>query len=299
MGAVDVVPGFSGGTMALITGIYDRLLEALSHLSGALMLFLRGRIREAWAHCDATFLLVLLLGILTSIFTLARLITYLMLEHPVPLWSFFFGLVVVSVYLVGRGVLRWNVWRAVGLIIGIALAYWITTAAPVQLSPEPWILFCAGVIAISAMILPGISGSFMLILMGLYPVVLGAVNHLEIVTLAIFASGCLVGLLGFSRLLSWLLQHFRDITLAFLTGVILGSLGKVWPWKETISWHTNSKGESFPLEQVNLLPSRFAEITGQDPQLFLAIALAILGVVLVLGVEWIAYKRVTAASRAS
>lgn len=296
MGAVDVVPGFSGGTMALITGIYDRLLAAFSSLAGALMLLLRGRIKEAWNHCDANFLLAVLLGILTSIFTLARLITYLMLEHPVPLWSFFFGLVLVSVYLVGREVVRWNLWRIAGMLLGFALAFWITHAAPVQLEAQPWILFCAGVIAISAMILPGISGSFMLILMGLYPVVLGAVKHLEFTTLAIFAAGCLVGLLGFSRLLSWLLQHFRDITLAFLTGVILGSLGKVWPWKETITWHTNSKGESFPLEQINLMPSRFAELSGQDPQLLLAIGLAVLGILLVLGVEWIAYKRATSSA---
>ncbi|KRW62370.1 DUF368 domain-containing protein [Pseudomonas sp. TTU2014-080ASC] len=287
MGAVDVVPGFSGGTVALITGIYDKLLASFSAAPQAIALFLRGRIKEAWTVCNATFLLIVLLGILTSVFTLARLISYLMLEHPVPLWSFFFGLVLVSVYLVGREVVLWNVGRVVTFAAGLALAIWITLAAPLQLEATPLILFLAGAVAISAMILPGISGSFILVLLGLYPVVLGAVKNFDLVVLTVFCAGCALGLMTFSRLLGWLLLHVRDVTLAFLAGLMLGSLGKVWPWKQTLTWQTNSHGESYPLLQENLWPHTFNDLVGQDPQLIFAIALALSGVVMVLGMEWL------------
>lgn len=291
MGAVDVVPGFSGGTVALITGIYDRLLGAFSAMPQALMHLLRGRLVDAWRSCDASFVLVVLLGILTSIFTLARFISYLMHAHPVLLWSFFFGLVLVSVYLVGREVVLWSLPRLVNFALGLALAVWITTAAPLQLQADTLTLFFAGAIAISAMILPGISGSFILVLLGLYPVVLGAVKNFDLGILAVFSAGCLLGLLSFSRLLSWMLVRVRDMTMAFLAGLMLGSLGKVWPWKQTLTWQTNSSGESFPLLQENLLPARYAELTGQDAQLFFAILLCVLAVALVLATEWFARRR--------
>ncbi|HLT05505.1 MAG TPA: DUF368 domain-containing protein, partial [Pseudomonas sp.] len=266
MGAVDVVPGFSGGTVALILGIYDRLLVSLAALPQALLLFVRGRIRDAWEACNATFLLLVMLGILTSVFTLAKAISYLMAAEPVLLWSFFFGLVLVSAWLVAREVGQWRWPCLLGFAVGLALAIWVTTAAPMQLQADPLTLFLAGAIAISAMILPGVSGSFMLVLMGLYPVVLGAVKNLDFAILVVFGAGCLIGMMSFAKLLSWLLSRLRDLTLAFLAGVILGSLGKVWPWKHTLSWQTNSRGESFPLLQENLLPERFALVTGQDPQ---------------------------------
>lgn len=291
MGAVDVVPGFSGGTVALITGIYHRLLAAFAAMPEALLLLLRGRISDAWRRCDATFLLVLMLGILTSIFTLAKLISYLMTAHPVLLWAFFFGLVLVSVYLVGREV---SVWRPVYLLaaaLGLALALFITLAAPMQLAADPLILFIAGAIAISAMLLPGISGSFILVLLGLYPVVLGAVKNLDIPVLAVFSAGCALGLLVFSRFLTWLLSRLRDLTMAFMAGLMLGSLVKVWPWKQTLTWQTNRHGESYPLLQENLLPQRFVEVTGQAHQLGFAICLAVSAVVLVLLLEWLARRR--------
>ena len=286
MGAVDVVPGFSGGTVALILGIYDRLLVSLAALPQALLLFVRGRIRDAWEACNATFLLLVMLGILTSVFTLAKAISYLMAAEPVLLWSFFFGLVLVSVWLVAREVGQWRWPCLLGFAVGLAGAIWVTTAAPMQLQADPLTLFLAGAIAISAMILPGVSGSFMLVLMGLYPVVLGAVKNLDFAILVVFGAGCLIGMMSFAKLLSWLLSRLRDLTLAFLAGVILGSLGKVWPWKHTLSWQTNSRGESFPLLQENLLPERFALVTGQDPQLLLAVSLSMLAIVLVLGIEW-------------
>ncbi|TBU94747.1 polyprenyl-phosphate transporter [Phytopseudomonas dryadis] len=291
MGAVDVVPGFSGGTVALITGIYDKLLGSFAAMPQALMLFVRGRIKDAWQACNAGFLLVVLLGILSSIFTLARAISYLMNEHPVPLWAFFFGLVMVSVYLVGREVEAWRPNRLVGFALGLCLALWITLAVPLQLSADPLVLFFAGAIAISAMILPGISGSFILVLLGLYPVILGAVKNLDLGVLAIFCAGCVLGLLSFSKLLSWLLANMRDLTMAFLAGLMLGSLAKVWPWKQTLSWQTNRHGEAFPLVQENLLPWQFAATSGEDAQLLLALSLACCAIVLVLGVEWLARRR--------
>lgn len=291
MGAADVVPGVSGGTIAFISGIYDELLRSIAGIPEALLLLLRGRIKDAWQMANATFLLVLFSGIVTSILTLARVITYLLHHHPIPVWSFFFGLILVSTYLVGREIGRWNWSRAVSFALGLAFAYWITVAAPMQWGSDLPTLFLAGAIAICAMILPGISGSFILLLLGLYSVVLGAVKDLNLLVLAVFASGCVVGLLSFARLLSWLLSRWRDLSLAFLSGLMLGSLNKVWPWKETLTWRVDSKGEQVPLLQNNLLPGQFADVSGQDPQLLFAVVLAIGGIVLVLGLEWLAGRR--------
>lgn len=290
MGAADVVPGVSGGTIAFISGIYDELLRSIARVPEATLSLLRGRIRDAWQMANATFLLVLLCGIMTSILSFARLITYLMAQHPIPLWSFFFGLILVSTYVVGREIGRWNWTRVLSFVLGLAFAYWITVAAPMQWGSDLPALFLAGAIAICAMILPGISGSFILLLLGLYSVVLGAVKELDLLVLAVFASGCLVGILSFARLLSWLLSRWRDLSLAFLTGLMLGSLNKVWPWKEVVSWRLDSKGEQVPLLESNLLPGQFADISGQDPQLLLAVVLAVGGIALVLGLEWLASR---------
>ncbi|MDH2246893.1 DUF368 domain-containing protein [Pseudomonas sp. GD03855] len=291
MGAADVVPGVSGGTVAFITGIYDELLRSISAVPYAARPLLRGRIGEAWKIANASFLLVLFAGVLTSILSLARLITYLLEEHPIPVWSFFFGLILVSVHLVGKEIQRRNLSRLVSFCLGIGFAYWITVAAPMQWGSGSVSLFFAGAIAICAMILPGISGSFILVLLGLYQVVLGAVKSLDVGVMMTFAAGCLVGLLSFARLLSWLLKRWRDLTLAFLTGLMLGSLNKVWPWKETLTWRTNSSGENVPVLQQNLLPGAYGDLTGQDPQLLLAVLLAVGGIVLVLGLEWFAGRR--------
>lgn len=288
MGAADVVPGVSGGTVAFITGIYDELLRSIGAVPNAMPALLKGRVAEAWRTANATFLLVLFAGILTSVLSLAKLITYLLDQHPIPVWSFFFGLILVSVHLVSKEIQRRNLSRLISLCLGIGFAYWITVAAAVQWSASSISLFFAGAIAICAMILPGISGSFILVLLGLYPVVLGAVKALDLGVMVTFATGCLVGLLSFARVLSWVLRRWRDLTLAFLTGLMLGSLNKVWPWKETLAWRTNSHGEPVPLLEQNLLPGAYGDLTGQDPQLLLAILLAGAGIALVLGLEWFA-----------
>lgn len=298
MGAADVVPGVSGGTVAFITGIYDELLRSIASVPEALLQLLRGRVARAWQIANVNFLLVLFAGILTSVFSLARLITWLLAEQPIPVWSFFFGLILVSSHLVAREISRWNWTRALSFVVGIAFAWWITVAAPMQWGSDPLSLFFAGAIAICAMILPGISGSFLLLLMGLYAVVLGAVKSLDLAVLTVFAAGCLVGILSFSRLLSWLLSRYRDLTLAFLTGLMLGSLNKVWPWKQTLTWRIDSHGQQVPMLQENLWPAQFTSLVGQDSQWVLAIVLAVAGVALVLGLEWLAGRQQQSAGSA-
>ncbi|MGA6098943.1 DUF368 domain-containing protein [Stutzerimonas marianensis] len=291
MGAADVVPGVSGGTVAFITGIYDELLRSIGAVPNAVAPLIRGRIAEAWRVANGTFLTVLFAGIITSILTLAKLISYLLEHHPIPVWSFFFGLILVSVHLVGKEVRQRGWFQLISLLLGIAFAYWITVASPMQWGTGSLSLFLAGAIAICAMILPGISGSFILVLLGLYPVVLGAVKALDLGVILVFAGGCLVGLLSFARLLSYVLSRWRDLTLAFLTGLMLGSLNKVWPWKETLTWRLDSHGERVAVLERNLSPAGFGDLTGQDPQLMLAILLALSGIVLVLGLEWFAGRR--------
>jgi putative membrane protein len=290
MGAADLVPGVSGGTIAFISGIYDELLRSIASLPEAALLLLRGRVRQAWQLADGGFLLVLLLGILSSVFSLARLISYLLVEQPIPLWSFFFGLVLISAFIVNRDIAGWN-WRTcVSFVLGLGFAWWITVASPVQFGAGPWSIFLGGAIAICAMILPGISGSFILLLLGLYPLVLAAVKSLDLAFLSIFAAGCLLGILSFSRLLHWLLGHQRNLTLSFLVGLMLGSLNKVWPWKQALSWQVDDQGRQLPVLQQNLLPGQFAEQVG-DPQLLLALLMAFAGVALVVGLEWLSGNR--------
>jgi len=290
MGAADVVPGVSGGTIAFISGIYGQLLDALARMPEGLLLLLRGRVREAWTLVHANFLLVLLAGILTSILSFARLITWLMEHQTIALWSFFFGLILVSCWLVGRSIRRWNAAALIALVLGVLCAWYITVASPMHWGQDYLGLFFAGAIAICAMILPGISGSFLLLLMGLYHFVLGAVKNLELGIMAVFALGCAFGLLAFARVLRAALARFHDVTLALLTGFMAGSLNKVWPWKQTIAVYTNSKGEEVPLQQANLLPWNFAEVTGQDAQLVVAILLALAGFGLVLVLEYLAHR---------
>jgi putative membrane protein len=288
MGAADVVPGVSGGTIAFISGIYERLLAAIAACTPAKLVWLcQGRWRETWAAIDGIFLLVLFAGILTSIASLARLISYLLVAWPQLIWAFFFGLILVSIWLVGKQIGRWNAATVAALIGGAVFAYLITVAVPLQWEATPLMLLLAGSIAICAMILPGISGSFILLLLGLYGAVLNAVKEFEVAMLGIFMLGCVTGLLCFSRLLGWLLSHVRSVTLAFLTGLLIGSLNMVWPWKQTLTWRENSKGESVALQQENLWPTQFESVLGEQSYWQGGLALMLLAVVLVLTLEWL------------
>lgn len=288
MGAADMVPGVSGGTIALIVGVYERLLKAVSACTPQKLLWLfRGRIRDTWQAIDGTFLVALVAGILTSIAALANLLGYLLEEHGELTWSFFFGLILVSVYIVGREVHRWNIWTLLLVALGTGFAYMITVAAPVQWSAAPLFIFLAGAIAICAMILPGISGSFVLVLLGLYTTILGAVRSFDLATLLIFATGCVVGMLSFARLVSWLLDNVRNATMAVATGLLIGSLNKVWPWKQTISWRENSAGVMEPMHQNNVLPATYETLTGEPSWWVAGMLLMAAAVLLVLMLEWI------------
>ncbi|GAK21248.1 LOW QUALITY PROTEIN: membrane protein [Vibrio sp. JCM 19052] len=286
MGAADVVPGVSGGTIAFITGIYDTLLESIRRINPSLFsIWKKDGFKAAFNHINGFFLISLFAGIFTSIATLAKLISWLLETHPIPIWSFFFGLILVSVYHIIRQVEKRDAIRFVALLIGIGFATSITVLKPLHMEPTAINTILAGAIAICAMILPGISGSFILLLIGMYAPVLGAVKGFQIDILALFLVGCVAGLLSFSHLLSWLLRKFRDLTLMFLTGLMIGTLPKIWPWKETLTWRTNSKGEQVPLLEQNLSPFEFEHITSQPSQLVLAVIMMLAAIVLVLGLE--------------
>ncbi len=292
MGAADVVPGVSGGTIAFITGIYDTLLESIRRINPSVLgIWKRDGFKAAFQHINGFFLIALFGGVLTSIATLAKLISWLLVTHPIPLWSFFFGLILVSVFHMLKQIEQRSLNRLVFLLLGVGFAYSITVLNPLQLEPTSINVLLAGGIAICAMILPGISGSFILLLIGMYTPVLGAVKSFDIGILALFLSGCVIGLLTFSHVLSWLLKRFRDLTLVFLTGLMIGTLPKIWPWKETISWRTNSHGEQVPLIQHNLMPTDFELISSQPAQLGIAVVMMLCAIALVLGLEKFAENR--------
>lgn len=286
MGAADVVPGVSGGTIAFITGIYDTLLESIRRVNPSIIgIWKREGFKAAFDHINGLFLITLFSGIILSILTLAKLISWLLVEHPIPLWSFFFGLILISVVHVLKQVEKKNIVTGVFLLLGVGFAYTITVVSPLQMADTSLNIFIAGMIAICAMILPGISGSFILLLLGMYGPILAAAKGLQIDVLTLFMLGCVVGILSFSHVLSWLLKNFRDYTLTFLTGLMLGTLPKILPWKETISWRTNSKGEQVPLVQHNLSPFEFESVIQQPSQLTLAIVMMLVGIGLVWGLE--------------
>ncbi|MFB2705638.1 MULTISPECIES: DUF368 domain-containing protein [Marinobacter] len=287
MGAADIVPGVSGGTIAFITGIYFRLLEAISATPVAFVRkLLKGDVAGFWRSVDGTFLVCLLAGVLTSIVSLASLITWLLDTHPVLIWSFFFGLIVASVWHVGQQVRRVAPVLLIPLACGIVFAWWVTTLPASELSPTGIAFLGAGALAICAMILPGVSGSFLLLIIGMYAPVLAAIKSVELAHLGLFAAGCLIGLLSVARIITLAFRHFHDTVLALLTGFMVGALSKVWPWQKTLSWRTNSAGEQVAVSQAPVGPETWASLYGQDPQIMLAIAMAIAGLVVVLALEW-------------
>ncbi len=288
MGAADIVPGVSGGTMAFITGIYDRLLASIRAFDlHCLRLALKGDLRGCWEHVDGAFLLALLAGIGTSILSLARLISWILEHHPVPLWAFFFGLILASALALVRHVQGWTAGRALALVLGTAVALYIGLSPVIGLDFGLAGVFLSGFIAICAMILPGISGSFILVLLGMYGTVLTAVKGLDIGFLLVFALGAASGLICFSRLLHWLLQRYHEATMALLTGFLAGSLVVVWPWKQTLDWIVDRHGELRPAQQVPVSPTEYLVATGQEPATALCLALMVVGFALV----WLVDRR--------
>lgn len=282
MGAADAVPGVSGGTVAFITGIYEQLIESIRSINpGLLLLWKREGFRAVWQRVDAGFLLTLLAGILSSILLLAHLISFLLVEHPVLLSSFFFGLVSASVFAV-YGEIEQRGWKIhLMMLAGMLLMMLVNQLMPALDVLNPLHIFIAGAIAICAMILPGISGSFLLLMMGVYGGVMQAVKHFELVTIFWFAAGCAAGILSFSQVLSWLFHRFRQMTLALLTGVLIGSLSQIWPWRQVVAYKMDAHGKSAPIAHNNLLPSAYEQITGLNAQLVPVFILMVLGFALV------------------
>ncbi len=286
MGAADVIPGVSGGTVAFITGIYNELIHSIRAIDArALRLLRKLQLRECWKKINASFLLTLLLGIFTSLLTLARLVNYLLQHYAILVWSFFFGLILISAPLVTREIKKWNLATTLAFVIGIIVAYIITVLTPTQ-SPENLLFIdISGVLAICAMILPGISGAFILLLLGKYQYMVNALLQGNIPILLTFALGCITGILSFSRLLTWILDHYHSFTVALLAGFMLGSLNKIWPWRHTLEYRTTETGERLPVYDVSIMPWDYLSLTGKDPQLIGALIMMALGVLLVFSIE--------------
>lgn len=291
MGAADAIPGVSGGTIAFITGIYDELLMSIRAFDiEAIKLATSFRFRELWTKINGNFLLVLVSGLAVGVILNLILIDYLLRNHPIAVWSFFFGLILVSAPLILREIKKWDFRAIVMLLIGIALAYMITVLTPTSTPNDLWFIFLCGAIAICAMILPGISGAFILLLLGKYQYVATAVKELDIVVIIVFIAGCVTGLLSFVRFLTWILKNYHNATVALLAGFMVGSLNKVWPWREVVEYTTNSKGEQIPAFDRSILPWDYFNLTGKDPQIFLAIMLMALGVFIVVLIEKLAAR---------
>jgi len=287
MGAADVVPGVSGGTIAFISGIYEELITSINNVNISLLkTFYKDGFKAGWKQLNGNFLIALFLGIGISIVSLAKGLKWLLENEPVLLWSFFFGLVLASILFVGKQITKWNLWVVIGLIAGTFLAFYITTLPSLSSNDSYWFLFLAGALAICAMILPGISGAFILVLLGAYGPVLDALNNRDVKTLAIIGCGAIVGILSFSKLLKWLFKHYHNLTLAILTGFIFGSLNKIWPWKKVLTTRLNSKGVEVPVLEESISPLSFEG----EPKIALAIVLMIIGFLTILVLEKIGSK---------
>ncbi|MCS7004560.1 MAG: DUF368 domain-containing protein [Cytophagales bacterium] len=286
MGAADVVPGVSGGTIAFISGIYETLLSSIQAFDKqAIKMLLQLEIKNFWQKINGNFLLTLLAGIGTSIISLAKLVTWLLEHQPVLIWSFFFGLVVASAITVAKKIQKWDATLAILGLSGAIIAYWITVATPAETPDALWFVFFSGAIAICAMILPGISGSFILLLLKKYHYILSALTSFKIDVIITFIVGAIFGLLSFSRVLKYLLHRFHDATIVVLTGFMVGSLNAVYPWKIVVQTYTDRHGIEKPLIRQNVSPFEYESLTHQPAYIGWAILLAILGVFLVFFLE--------------
>ncbi len=296
MGAADVVPGVSGGTIAFISGIYEELIESIDRINlNTLKIWRKDGFRAAWTSINGTFLLALFSGIAISILSLAKAIKWLLHNEPILLWAFFFGLVLASILFIGKQIKNWSVSIIVAIIITSILSYYITLAEPFASPDSPYYLLFCGFIAIIAMILPGVSGAFILLILGAYQTAIDTINNLReglftgnmeqfkdaFINFAFLAIGAFIGLKVFSKLLNWMFKHKKNLTLAILTGFMIGSLNKIWPWKETLSTRINSEGIEVPVLEKSILPSNFSG----DNQLLFSLVLMAVGFALILILE--------------
>jgi putative membrane protein len=288
MGAADAVPGVSGGTIAFISGIYEELIKTISGVNLSLFKTLKKEGFSAfWTQLNGNFIVALLSGIIISYVSFMRLAKYLIENHPILIWSFFFGLIVASIFFVGKQINKWNAGVVVSIILGALAAYYITTLPTMADNNSSLFLFFAGALAICAMILPGISGSFILVILGAYKTLSDALHDFDVKKIAVFTFGAIVGLLSFSHILKWLFKHYHNITLALLTGFIFGSLNKIWPWKEVVTWQTTSDGIKTPLVEKSISPFTF----DGNPQITYAILLMVVGFLTIFILEKIGSKK--------
>jgi putative membrane protein len=287
MGAADVVPGVSGGTIAFISGIYEELITSINNINLSLFKTLKKNGFQAfWKQLNGNFLVALFTGIFISVFSLAKGISWLLVNQPILLWSFFFGLVVASIFFVGKSLERWNMVAVVMFVLGAAIAYYITTLPPAENTESLPFLFFSGALAICAMILPGISGAFILVLLGSYKVILDAVHEKDFKIVATVGLGAIFGILSFAKLLKWMFSHYKDLTLAVLTGFILGSLNKIWPWKKVLETKIFDD-KVIIIQDQSISPFAF----DGDNQLLFAIILALIGFSLIFILEKLASKK--------
>ncbi|MDC6406999.1 MULTISPECIES: DUF368 domain-containing protein [Maribacter] len=286
MGAADVVPGVSGGTIAFISGIYEELITAINNINlGLLNTWKEDGFKAVWKSVNGNFLLALFIGIFISLFSLATLVSWLLENEPILLWSFFFGLVLASVFFVGKEIKRWNLGIVFAMILGAFVAFYITTLPPSDNIDSLPYLFLSGALAVCAMILPGISGAFILVLLGSYKTILDAVHEKDFAIIITVGLGAVFGLLSFARLLKWMFTNYKNLTLAILTGFILGSLNKIWPWKRILE--TRVFGEKTVVIDTNTSPFNFEG----DPQILYAILAALIGFSLIFILERTASKK--------
>lgn len=291
MGGADVIPGVSGGTVAFISGIYDELLHSLKSIDiEALRLLGTFKIKEFWKKINGNFLITLLAGIVTSLLSLAKLMTHWLETYPIQVWSFFFGLILVSAPLVLREIKKWSTGVVISFLIGIVVAYFVTILSPTTTTDSLWFIFICGAVAICAMILPGISGAFVLLLIGKYEFMVRALIEFNIPVIIVFVVGCAIGLVSFSRLLSWILDNFHNATVGLLAGFMLGSLNKVWPWKVVTAYRFDSAGTQVPAFDKSVLPGEYFSATGNDPKILLAILMVALGACIIVVLEKIALR---------
>lgn len=279
MGSADVIPGVSGGTIALITGIYEDLLAAIKSINTAVLKrLLSGDIKGALSLVHIRFLFFLFIGIGTAIISLARVMNYLINNQPIHTWSLFFGLIIASILIVGKKVRPWNIPATISFIAGTAVAWLVVGLIPVSTPEDLWFLFLAGFIAICAMLLPGLSGAFILLILGKYEFLTATLKNpflpANMIIIFVYCAGTAAGILCFSRFLKWLLDRWHNATLAFLTGLMAGSLRKIWPWKETLE-SIIIRGEPHVLKEQNVLPPDFGS------PFLLAVLLAVVGVLVV------------------
>ncbi|WP_158774516.1 DUF368 domain-containing protein [Cobetia sp. L2A1] len=287
MGAADAVPGVSGGTIAFVTGIYEELIDTIKRFGpSAIGVWRKDGFKALWQHLNLAFLLPLVIGIFASLITVAHLVTWLMGTQPLLLNAFFFGLVVCSGVIVARRITEFKIGYLIWLALGVVLASKLPSLLPAA-SDASWVLVAGGAIAISAMLLPGVSGSFLLLTMGLYGTVMTGIKSFDVQLILLFGSGCAIGLFTFSRLLSWLFRHHHTATLMLLTGFILGSLPVLWPWRTITDYRIGPKGEQVPLDYQFMTPDTYTSVTGEPAQLWVAIAVMLAGILLV----WFAGER--------